>query len=132
MKRTFNGSCHCGKVRLEADFDLDDGSFKCNCSSCVKNRAWLAPVQPENFRLIAGEDDLTEYKSTRTLQYFCRACGVRLFGRAQDVAADGSFYNVNLGCLDDVDPAELAGMPVQYLDGRRDDWASTPDEFRHL
>lgn len=132
MRKTHRASCHCGRVRLEAGFDLDDGSFKCNCSSCTKNRAWLAPVKPEDFRLISGEDDLAEYESTRTLQYFCRVCGVRLFGRAKDEAADGAFRNVNLGCLDDVDPAELAIMHVQYLDGRNDDWGSTPAEFRHL
>ncbi|HEY7582253.1 MAG TPA: GFA family protein [Acidimicrobiia bacterium] len=132
MKRTFKGSCHCGRVRLEADIDLDDGSFKCNCSSCTKNRLWLAPVKPQDFGLISGEDALTEYESTRTLQYFCRFCGVRLYGLAKDEAADVAFRNVSLGCLDDVDPAELAIMPVQYLDGRNDDWGSAPAEHRHL
>lgn len=132
MKKTYKASCHCGRIRLEADFDLDEGSFKCNCTSCGKNRLWLAPVRPEDFRLISGEDDLTEYESTRTLQYFCHVCGVRLFGRARDQAADGAFYNINLGCLDDVDPGELAAVPVEYLDGRHDDWGSTPAEFRHL
>jgi hypothetical protein len=132
MKRTFHASCHCGRIQLEAVFDLSDGSFKCNCSSCTKNRLWLAPVRSEDFRLISGEDDLTEYESTRTLQYFCRTCGVRLFGRAKDEAADGTFVNVNLGSLDEVDPGELAATPVQYLDGRNDDWSSAPAEFRHL
>ncbi|MGH7629192.1 MAG: GFA family protein [Gemmatimonadales bacterium] len=132
MKRTFKGSCHCGKVRLEADFDLNDGTFRCNCTSCSKNRLWLVPVQPEDFRLTSGEDDLTEYESTRTLQYFCRVCGVRMFGRARDEVADGASYNVNVGCLDDVGPGELAAVPVQYLDGRHDAWSSTPVEVRHL
>lgn len=130
MKRTFHGTCHCGRVRIEADIDLDDGSFKCNCTSCTKNRLWLAPVQRDGFRLISGGDDLTEYKSTRTFQYFCRVCGVRLFGHAQDDAS--GITNVSLGCLDGLDPAELAGLPVHYLDGRNDDWASAPAEFRHL
>ena len=132
MKKTYKASCHCGRVHLEADFDLDEGSFKCNCTSCSKNRLWLAPVHPEDFRLISGEGDLTKYESTRTLQYFCHVCGVRMFGRARDEATDGAFYNVNVGSLDDVDPGELAVVPVQYLDGRNDDWASTPAEHRHL
>ncbi|HKY60128.1 MAG TPA: GFA family protein [Gemmatimonadota bacterium] len=132
MKKTHTASCHCGRVRLEADFDLDDGSFKCNCTSCTKTRAWLASVQPADFRLISGEDDLTRYESTRTFQYFCRVCGVRLFGHAKDETADGAFRAVNLGSLDDVDPVRLAGMPVQYFDGRNDDWGSTPSEVRHL
>lgn len=51
MKKTYKASCHCGRVRLEADLDLDDGSFRCNCTSCGKNRLWLAPVAAGDYGL---------------------------------------------------------------------------------
>ena len=130
--RTFKGSCHCGKVRLEADFELSDGTFKCNCTSCTKNRAWLVGVKPDDLRLISGKTELTEYESTRTQQFFCHTCGVRLFGYPRDEAGNATSYAVYLGCLDDVDPTELAEAPVQYFDGRHDDWSSAPAEIRHL
>jgi hypothetical protein len=132
MKKTYKGSCHCGKVRFEADLDLSKGTVKCNCSICAKQRSWLAAVSPADVRLLAGESELADYQfgARRIHHRFCRTCGVRPFGQAD--AGNSAFVAVNLGALDDVDPAELAKAPVMYVDGRHDNFGSPPAVTGHL
>ena len=131
--KTYNGSCHCGAVRFEADIDLSQGTLRCNCSICTKVRFWPAIVQPSAFRLVSGEADLTVYQflTKRDKHLFCRHCGVRSFGIGTSPRW-GEFYAVNVTCLDDVTPEELINAPITYLDGRNDNWETPPDEVRHL
>ena len=130
MKKTYRGSCHCGAVRFEADLDLAEPSFRCNCSICRRNRFWVAVARPKQFRLLAGGDQLTEYLfNTRKNQHlFCKVCGVRAFG----VGNAGKMVGVNIGCLEGVSEAELSKIPITYVDGMNDQWQQTPKHFAHL
>lgn len=134
MKKTYNGSCHCGAVCYEADIDLSAGSNKCNCSICTKKRLWSIIIKPEAFRLLAGEAELTDYQfGSKSIHHlFCRRCGVSSFGWGDIPEIGGKFYSVNVACLDDGDIDELVNAPITYFDGRNDNWDSPPKEIQHL
>lgn len=121
MRTTYTGSCHCGAVRFQAVLDLSAGSYRCNCSICRRTRFWPAIAAPEDFRLLAGAEDLTLYRfhSGRNHHFFCRHCGVRPYGIGHDTPL-GTIYGVNIGCLEGVDEATLAAVPITWVDGLND------------
>ena len=114
-------------MRFEADIDLTQPTYRCNCSICSRNRFWPAILQPAAFRLLAGQSELTKYlfNSMRNEHWFCRHCGVRAFGIGNPPGM-GPIYGVNLGCLEDATPEELAAAPIVYIDGLHDRWDAAP------
>ncbi|EPX61508.1 hypothetical protein D187_010127 [Cystobacter fuscus DSM 2262] len=133
MTSTYNGSCHCGGIRFQADINLGQGTTRCNCSICFKTRFWGAVVAPAAFRLLAGSEMLSTYRFGRKREQHpsCTVCGIRPFVIG-DSPRRGTFYAVNVACLDCVDDAVLAEAPITYVDGRNDDWDAAPAETRQL
>jgi hypothetical protein len=133
LKR-YTGGCHCGKVRFEAELDLAAGTTKCNCSMCTKARLWGARVAPEQFRLLSGESELTDYQfNTKSCHHlFCKHCGVRAFEWADIPQAGGKYYSVQVTCLDDLDVDAVLAGPLTLCDGRNNNWWAAPAETRHL
>jgi hypothetical protein len=92
-------------------------AFACNCSICSRNGWLLAFVPESNFRLLAGEGELTDYQFNKKHIHhlFCRTCGVRSFSRG--AGRDGkTMYSINLRCIADFDSTAL---PVETFDGAK-------------
>ena len=110
--RTYQGGCHCGRVRFEVVTDLEHVG-DCNCSICVRKGFLHLIVPPERFRLLAGEEHLATYRfNTGTAAHrFCRTCGVHPFYTPR---SDPDKVDVNVRCLDGVD---LAALEITPFDG---------------
>lgn len=133
--KTYEGSCHCGAVRYDADLDLEAGTTRCNCSYCTKGRAWFSVAKgPGAFRLQRGAESLSEYRWTPPgreshLRFaFCRVCGVRVYGRGEVDFLGGVFHAVAVATLDEI-PADV---PINYIDGKHDRYDVAPELTRLL
>ena len=126
--KTYHGSCHCGDVQYEADIDLEAGTGKCNCSICHKSRAWGTNVKPDAFRLLTPKDKLADYQfgTMQGHNLFCKRCGVRPFGDGDVPEIGGAFVSINIATLDDITDEQLAALPVNYSNGKDNDWTNKP------
>ena len=109
---TYEGGCHCGKVRFRVTADLDRVS-ECNCSMCAKKGYLHLIVTLEQFELLSGEEDLTTYEfNTRVAKHrFCRHCGIHSFYVPR---SDPDKIDVNVRCLHGID---VDALQVTRFDG---------------
>lgn len=111
---THTGSCHCGRIRFEADGNVD-GGMACNCSMCSRRASLLWFVDKDRFRLLTPEEDAATYTFHKhVIQHrFCPACGIHPYG--EGVGPDGkAVVAINLRTLENFD---LDAVPVTHFDG---------------
>jgi hypothetical protein len=114
MLGTYEGGCHCGRVRFRVRADLATIG-ECNCSVCTKKGILHLGAAREDFELLSGKDALATYQfNTATAQHiFCKHCGIHSFGVPR---LHPDRITVNARCLDNIDPADL--KPSRLFDGR--------------
>lgn len=123
VRHTFEGSCHCGRVRFEVDVS-EFQALDCNCSICKKKGFLHVIVPREQFRLQTDASELSTYtfNTGQAKHHFCRTCGMHPFYIPRS-HPDG--VDVNLRCLDgDADGA----FTVSPFDGAN--WEQNVDEIR--
>jgi hypothetical protein len=64
----------------------------------------MTRVPAVSFTLLAGDLSMYQYNSKVAKHYFCKICGIYTFHRLR--TAPG-LYDINVGCLDGVDPLSL-------------------------
>jgi hypothetical protein len=113
VPQTYQGGCHCGRVKFRVTADLSRVSH-CNCSVCAKKGFLHLIVPPEKFELLSGADALTTYRFNTGVaaHMFCAACGIHPFYRPR---SDPDKIDVNVRCLDGVD---VATLEIKEFDGR--------------
>ncbi|PVM83089.1 GFA family protein [Caulobacter endophyticus] len=109
------GGCQCGRVRFEVEADLSQ-IISCNCSRCAKLGSVLAFAPIEQFRLLSGEEALSEYRfNTGKIQHlFCGDCGIESFARGE-APSGAEMAAINVRCVDGVD---VFALEPQQVDGK--------------
>jgi hypothetical protein len=115
MAKTYSGGCQCGNVRYEVALELGE-VLSCNCSRCGRLGSLLAPTLAANFKLLSGENEVTEFLFNKHAIHhlFCSTCGIQSFSRGK--GPDGTeMVAVNARCLDDVD---VDSLTIKKFNGR--------------
>ncbi len=116
MKKLHQGGCHCGAVRFECRLDPAEGTSRCNCSVCAKGRFWKAIARTRISGSCGARADLSDYQfggeqHSPSLLPAVRHHAARPWPHGR---VGGTFYAVNVACLDGTAPEEMAAGPIQF------------------
>jgi len=123
----YTGRCLCGDVTFEYDGPLGPVSL-CHCSQCRRTHGSAfsasAPVQRVHFRILSGEDRITEFESgPGKYRAFCNRCGSQLYSR---VDAIPGILRLRLGVINE--PLGKAPAAHIYV-GSKSDWFEITDDI---
>ena len=108
----YKGGCLCGKVRFEITGSIQD-IVCCHCSECRKVQgsafATNGNLAKEDFKLVAGQGDLTGYESTPgQIKTFCKYCGSPIFSQSE---SRPDTIRVRLGTID----SDITERPAAHI-----------------
>lgn len=112
---TYQGSCHCGRVKFEADGEISS-ALSCNCSMCQRRGSLLWFVPRSALRLLTPDENASTYLFNKHVikHRFCATCGIHPFGEGTSPKGEATAA-INLRCVEGID---LRVIPVQHFDGR--------------
>lgn len=128
MTETFEGGCHCGRVRFRVRAEPGpDGALQaldCNCSICTMKGFLHLIVTKDAFELLSGADAMATYTfNTGVAKHtFCRVCGMHPFYTPRS-HPDG--VDVNVRCLDG---DAIRRFRIERFDGR--EWEASVERIR--
>jgi hypothetical protein len=107
------GSCHCGKVRIEIDTALEEVT-DCNCSICRRYGTLWAYFDPKQVRVAEDVPTQIYLWNKRWINFHrCAECGcVTHWTAAGNPSADRMGVNIRL-----MPPSVLAAARVRHFDG---------------
>jgi len=118
---TCSGGCHCGSVSFEIRIPDSIVVHRCNCSICRKSGYLHLIVAADDFSLLSGDENLTDYRfHTGVARHlFCDVCGIKSFyvPRSHPKA-----FSVNLNCIEVPGGVEVR---IEDFDGRN--WSKNRD-----
>jgi len=101
-----------------------DGTFA-TAPSAPRKRAWNAIIKPQDFRLLSGQGRAQRLPVRQPAGAITASAGIAAigaFGEGYVEEIGGAFVSVGVACLDALTPEALAELPIQYMDGRHDNW----------
>jgi hypothetical protein len=121
----YKGKCLCGSVEYRAKAIED--IIACHCSECrrVQGSAFAVNgnVKNDNFELVSGEDNLTEFKETdNKSRFFCKSCGAPIFAKLKN---NTEYTRIRLGLIEG-DIQEKIGKHI-FTDSKAN-WDTLPDD----
>jgi len=111
----YQGSCHCGRVKFEAEGEITS-AMSCNCSMCQRKGTLMWFVPRPDMHLLTPDENASTYLFNKHLikHRFCPTCGISPYSEGTAPTGE-AMAAINIRCIEGID---LDAIPVKHYDGR--------------